>query len=116
MSGRDEFPAKVRATLAQRAGHVCSNPDCRRPTAAPATDPSKSLNLGRAAHITAAASGGKRYDPSLTPDERKAIANGVWLCIECATRVDDDDVAYPVDLLRRWRADAEELARRATNR
>jgi hypothetical protein len=42
--------------------------------------------VGEAAHISAAAPGGKRYDSSLTPEERRAPSNGIWLCELCAKR------------------------------
>ena len=51
----------------------------------------KSVNVGEAAHITAAAPGGKRYDPSLTPEDRRAASNGMWLCELCAKLIDTDE-------------------------
>jgi hypothetical protein len=47
----------------------------------------------------------------MTPDERRSLANGVWLCQRCAKLVDDDPQQYPVKVLRQWRWDAEERAR-----
>ncbi len=55
---RDEFAIAVKDTLAKRVGFRCSNPGCRKPTSGPQEDPSKSVNVGVAAHITAAASDG----------------------------------------------------------
>jgi hypothetical protein len=68
------------------------------------------VNLGVAAHITAASAGGPRYDPALTPEERSSSDNGIWLCVKCATLIDKDDPAYSVDLLREWKRDAEQAA------
>jgi hypothetical protein len=68
MTKRDEFRAATIRTLASRAGHRCSNPECLRPTSGPAVAEDRFVNVGEAAHITAAALGGKRYDPSLTQD------------------------------------------------
>jgi hypothetical protein len=65
---RDDFPDEVKRTLANRAALICSNPDCGASTAGPREDPSKALNIGVAAHITAASPGGPRYDTNLTPD------------------------------------------------
>lgn len=48
----------------------------------------------------------------MTPAERSAITNGIWLCGSCGTRVDNDAVAYPVELLKAWKATAEQSARR----
>jgi hypothetical protein len=70
----------------------------------------KSVNVGQAAHITAAAPGGKRYDASLTPKERRGASNGIWLCQLCAKLIDTDEARFTVDLLRKWKQDAEERA------
>jgi hypothetical protein len=74
---RDDFPEEVKRVIANRANLVCSNPDCGSTTAGPQDDPSKALNIGVAAHITAASPGGPRYDDTLTPEQRKSAENGV---------------------------------------
>jgi len=43
----------------------------------------------------------------MAPDVRASIDNGIWLCQNCAKLVDNDALAYSVDLLRAWRAVAE---------
>ncbi len=63
-----------------------------------------------AAHITAAAPGGPRFDESLTAAERKAAANGIWTCHNCGKLIDADESQHTVELLRRWKAEAERLA------
>lgn len=72
----------------------------------------KSVNVGQAAHITAAAPGpgAKRYDPTLTKEERRAANNGIWLCQLCAKLIDTDEARFTVYLLREWKQDAEERA------
>ena len=110
MTKRDEFLAATIRTLANRAGNHCCNPDCRRPTSGPASAEDKSVNVGQAAHITAAAPGGKRYDASLTAEERQAASNGIWLCQLCAKLIDTDEARFTVELLRKWKRDAEECA------
>lgn len=109
---RDEFPKPVVETLAKRVGNRCSNPTCRKRTSGPHTEQDKSLNVGVAAHITAASPDGPRYDPSLTPEERKEIGNGIWLCQSCGKLVDNDEARYTKVLLIRWRQDAEQEALR----
>ena len=109
---RDEFPKPVVETLAKRVGNRCSNPTCRKQTSGPHTDDDKALNVGVAAHITAASPGGPRYDPSLTPEERKGIGNGIWLCQSCAKLVDNDEARYAKALLVQWKQDAEQEALR----
>lgn len=112
---RDKFTEKIKRTLDTRAGHLCSNPDCRRPTAGPGLEPHSTVNIGVAAHITAASPGtpdkpGPRYDKSLTAKQRSDISNGIWLCQICAKLVDSDIPRFPADLLRKWKKDAEDRA------
>jgi len=101
---RDNFTQKVINDLRNRVGLRCSKPDCRVPTIAP------SNNIGQAAHICAASSGGPRYDKSMTTEERKSINNAIWLCANHATEIDRNPNAFPVELLYRWKQEAEELA------
>lgn len=104
---RDDFTAKTKEILAKRVGFLCSNPSCRKPTSGPNSDANKATNIGIAAHITAASAGGPRYDNNLTPDERKNIANGIWLCQSCSALIDRDASKYPVNLLNDWKEQAE---------
>jgi hypothetical protein len=60
---RDEFPYSVYMRLRERAAYICSNPDCRRLTVKPHSDPEKSVVTGKACHIHVAALNGPRYDP-----------------------------------------------------
>jgi len=108
---RDDFSAATKRELAPRVGNCCSNPNCSTITSGPHTDDSKSISVGQAAHITAASLGGKRYDPSITPEQRKDISNGIWLCEKCAKLIDTDDDRYTVEVLKRWKKNAEESAR-----
>ncbi len=110
---RDDFSEADKRILAQRVGQRCSNPYCSAPTAGPQLDADKALNLGVAAHITAAAAGGPRFDPRLDSDDRSSLTNGVWLCQNCAKLVDNDPGRFTVDLLRAWRLAAEDRALQA---
>ena len=111
MSKRDGFPKPVIGTLANRVGVRCSNPGCRKSTAGPREDNTKSVNIGVAAHITAAADGGPRYNASLSVEERGSIENGIWLCQNCAKLIDNDPNRYTTEVLQSWKARAEEAAR-----
>ena len=109
--GRDDFSQATINLLTRRVASRCSNQACRCITTGPHTDPNKAMNVGVAAHITAASVGGPRYDASITPAERRDAANGIWLCQRCAKLVDNDEVRYPKDMLLQWRSEAEEAAR-----
>jgi hypothetical protein len=114
---RDGFSLQVKDELAKRVGHLCSNPCCRQPTSGPQTSPVGAVNIGVAAHLTAASPGGPRHDTSLSAEQRSSSSNGIWLCQTCAKLVDNDVSAYTIERLRKWRADAEaESARALKNR
>lgn len=111
MADRDDFGKVPLNRLANRAGHRCSNPDCRRPTSGPESTTDGSVNIGVAAHITAASVGGPRFDPYLTPAQRSAVANGIWLCQSCAKLIDNDTTRFTQALLLEWKSSAEQRAR-----
>lgn len=105
---RDDFSQQTLDVLAKRVGVRCSNPACRKLTTGPRSDTSRVVCIGVGAHITAASEGGPRFDPSLTPEQRRSAENGIWLCQNCAKLVDNDPTRYPVDVLRQWKRIAEE--------
>src|SRR5437588_12432451 len=103
----DEFSEPVKRALASRVGNLCSSPECRALTSGPQEDPARALNRGVAAHITAASPGGPRCDPELLREEGSSRSNGIRWCQDCAKLIDNDEVRFPVELLRRWQAAAE---------
>lgn len=109
-SQRDNFTEPTKRLMAQRVGWLCSNPVCTKPTVGPQKGGPGTMNIGIAAHITAASEGFARYEARLTPEERKAPDNGIWLCSDHAHQIDHDEKAFPVELLLKWKKDAEERA------
>ncbi len=112
---RDDFSQTVKDALGKRVGLRCSNPTCRASTAGPHTTSTQFVNLGVASHITAAAAGGPRFDPTLSPTERASIDNAIWLCQSCAKLVDNDSSKYTVGALNTWKIAAEAQAMRDLN-
>ena len=110
---RDDFPASLKNTLSRRVANTCSNPHCRANTSGPHVDPTRSVNIGVACHITAAATGGPRFDRELPASDRRSIENAVWLCQSCAKLIDSDVPRFTVSILRRWKIAAEAQALRA---
>jgi hypothetical protein len=106
---RDGFSPGVKRKLQARVGGHCSQ--CRRSTLGPNGDPERETCTGNAAHIAAAAPDGPRYDPTMTPEQRSSIHNGIWLCATCHNLVDKDWRTYGVDVFHAWKADAEAAAR-----
>lgn len=107
---RDEFSIKTKSLLALRVNYICSNPNCKRFTTAPTINKDKAVNIGIAAHIEGASPKGPRYNGNMTVSERKSIDNGIWLCSTCAKEIDDDELKYPVILLKGWKIAAEKFA------
>jgi hypothetical protein len=108
---RDDFPKRVKWVTAQRTGSHCSRPGCGALTSGPQDDPGGSVNVGVAAHITAASPGGPRYNPSLSPEDRGGPQNAIWLCQTCAKLVDDDPERFTETILGGWKTAAEAKAR-----
>lgn len=101
---RDNFSAKTKKALAEKAGHVCSYPQCRIKThASNSNTKSSSYDVGQAAHITAAAPGGPRYDATLTSKERSDESNGIWLCYTHAKLIDSVAHDFSKETLRTWK-------------
>ncbi|MBW0164929.1 MAG: hypothetical protein HYI21_06890 [Sediminibacterium sp. Gen4] len=100
---RDDFKQEIKETLAKRVAFVCSNPECNMSTIGPNSEQGKSTNIGVAAHITAASKGGKRYDETLSAEQRSSIDNGIWLCQTCSKLIDTDEKKYTIELLKKWR-------------
>lgn len=110
-NNRDNFSQSIIRTLRERVNGLCSNPDCRRVTLGPQeSSKNKSVIIGQAAHISAASPGGPRYDEKMTEEERKSIENGIWLCDNCAKKIDRDTGTYSVSLLKAWKIASERFA------
>ena len=113
---RDDFPADVIRMVSLRAAGRCANPGCGAPTTGPQVDSAKAVNVGVAAHITAASPGGPRFDSALSSEQRRAIDNAIWLCQTCSKLIDNDPVRYPERLLRAWKSAVEAAALNAVGK
>ena len=110
---RDDFSNVIKDVLAKRVGYLCSN--CRKPTVGANEISNKTTSIGIAAHITAAAPGGPRFNPDLQAEERRDIGNGIWLCANCSILIDKDPIKYTVDVLYEWKLKAEGESRQILN-
>ena len=113
---RDDFQLAVKRIIGLRVGHQCSNPTCGAKTTGPQVDPTRAINIGVAAHITAASAGGPRYEPTTSHEGRRSSENGIWLCQSCAKLIDSDEARFTETLLRHWKKIAEERATRELGR
>lgn len=105
-----DFNNETILKLGQRVAYRCSNPDCGVRTIGPNQIPTKATLICEAAHIRGARPGTARYDPQMTDAERADISNGIWLCGDCHKRIDSDPDKFPIDLLKKWKVDAEAQA------
>ena len=112
-SNRDEFTPKTKLQIAKRTGWLCSDPECGRPTVGATSDGDGEIMLGEASHICAAAPGGPRYDAGMSEAERRSAKNGIWMCKLHGKSVDSVDPKFTVELLRRWKTQAEERSHRS---
>ena len=86
-TNRDDFSTSTKDKAAKRSAYRCAF--CGKPTIGPSFENNEAVsNTGVAAHICAAAPGGKRYDPNMTPEQRKSIDNCVWMCQTHAHLID----------------------------
>lgn len=104
---RDDFSRVTKELLAKQAGHRCAHPHCGKPTSGADESGTGAINIGVAAHITAASAGGPRYAPDLTTEERKDASNGIWLCQDHAHAIDADDSGFSAETLRTWKRQAQ---------
>jgi hypothetical protein len=117
MSERDDFPPRVVKELRERVGGLCSVPNCGAQTTGPSDSRASGIsNVGVAAHITAAAPRGPRFDARLTAGQRQARENGIWVCQTHGKQIDDDERRFTSDLLRNWRDHAEERSAKLVGR
>jgi len=101
ISFRDDFSANTKRQLALSVGTLCSI--CGKATHGPNDDFSGAINNGIAAHITAAAQGGPRYDGSLSVEERKSFKNGIWVCSDHGSLIDKVPLQFSVDDLNGYK-------------
>lgn len=115
---RHDFSKGVIEALSKRASYICSNPKCRCLTiAATKLNEEKFTYLGVAAHITAAAEGGPRYDGDLTRSERSSIGNGIFLCGSCSIMIDKNNgLDYSCELLMKWKDEHHKWAQENLNK
>lgn len=112
-TSRDDFKKATKDALAARAGHHCAFPDCTNITHGPSEESNRSVSsTGMACHISSASAGpgAKRYDPSITAEQRCSINNGIWMCYTHGKLIDTDELRYSTSTLKQWKEIAERKA------
>lgn len=94
---RKEAKATTLKILAFRSGNECAFEGCGEKLASIYDSGTK----GEAAHICAASSGGPRYDPNMTNEERNSIDNLMYLCPNHHKEIDKvNPRGYRAEVLR----------------
>ena len=103
-SKRINFPEKARQKIAQAAMHICANPGCLRLTGYE-TSRGDVRAIAEAAHVVPASAKGPRADSHISAKVVGTVANGIWLCLGCHVKCDDDPEEYTSKELRRWKSE-----------
>jgi len=62
------------------------------------------VNIGEAAHIYGARKGfDLRFDENMTNADRRHLSNGIWLCSNCHTKIDKDEIEYTPNKLKQFK-------------
>jgi hypothetical protein len=96
--------------LAMRSGGVCALPNCGRHLTYDAVVGTDTY-VAEAAHIKGEKAGSARHDTSMSPDERNAIDNLMYLCADHHTIIDKVKADWPVEKLIAIKADHERRVR-----
>lgn len=113
MAREDDFSIPIKTELARRAGYKCSFLGCGAATIGPSEESeSASTNSGMACHISAASSGinSRRFDPDMSPETRRSLSNGIWMCYTHGKIIDTDETRFTSPMLTNWRQIAERVA------
>jgi len=99
-----DFTEKTKRILAKMASERCCL--CEEITSMPNPSESNFIRIGEAAHISGARkSFTVRFNEKLTNEERKNIKNGIWLCSNCHTIIDQDENHYTIPELEKIRSE-----------
>lgn len=104
--------AKVTKMLLAHSGGYCQNPECNKDLFVMFENGDVS-SFEELAHIIAQKKDGPRGEETLNVDERDEYENIILLCSICHTMVDKNPQHFPVELLRKWKAEHLEKIRAA---
>jgi len=94
------------------SGNVCAFPECKQPI----VDQSSNVIIGELCHIKAKSSGGPRYDPQQTEEERQKFDNLLLMCATHHKIIDERTDEFPVGRLIEIKKQHETKYRRASSK
>jgi ribosomal protein L37AE/L43A/(2Fe-2S) ferredoxin len=110
-SERINFTRTTAEKIGRSAMFICASPACLRFTGYETTE-GKPRALAEAAHIAPAGKNGPRSEEAEKTADLKGVANGIWLCLTCHQKIDDDPKAYPTEMLKDWKVKQASIVRR----
>lgn len=98
-----EVPPRIKNMLYAHSGNECANPSCH----AKLVYVEDNAIDSQVCHIEAKSSGGPRYNPNQTEEERNGYENLILLCHKCHEMIDNNPETYTVELLKKWKKEHE---------
>ncbi|MBS2036072.1 hypothetical protein JST97_13870 [bacterium] len=97
-----------------RSAFLCGWPGCGKSCCTPDKARDSATLTGQIAHIHAKNTNGPRFNPLLDPKQVDRYDNLIWMCTEHHPIIDNkhNELKYPADLLRSWKADLEASVRK----
>lgn len=114
---KTDFSLVTIKKLSMRAGYKCCYLGCGQATIGPSLEKGNTdvSNTGVGAHIFSASrsKNAKRRQPdSMTDQEISSINNGICMCQTHGKYIDDDEVTFTVEQLKKWKSIGENIAKK----
>lgn len=93
--------------LAFKSGNICAFPGCTQRLAVDGNNIKGASILGEIAHIAGEKPKAARYDSSMTPQQRNALDNLIYLCPTHHTWIDKPGNTYTVETVTNWKQEHE---------
>lgn len=106
--------ANDKRVLYQRSGNRCAFPGCSKTLTFDEERAHSPTSLSEIAHIVAKSPDGPRGKYRLPQEQRDNYENLILLCEEHHHIIDQNPASYPVEMLRRWKDEHEQLVAQAT--
>lgn len=101
---RANFSEVTKRIIIFRSGGTCSYPGCGKLLIGPGKNANETITIGECAHIYAAAGQGPRANANMSTKQLKSPENGILLCSQHHTEIDQNPTKYPAELLIQYKA------------
>lgn len=116
-TSRGTVPPAQEKVLVARSGNCCAYPSCGIDLVVDARHQGdRPKAVGKVAHIAAASPGGPRFDPGMTPQQRGAASNLIYLCGSHHDAIDSQLELHTREFLIQAKMEHEKVVARAMRR